>query len=286
RDVTIPADAAVSTPYWLAERSLAGRQVVSDPRLVGEPTGPPALAVAIELEVEHRIVRLTAPVVYAWTDPVEGERTRPMLVMPPATVTPARQAVLAPNGTPAPAVLRVRAAQDDLRGDVTLGVPEGWLVTPDRASVALAHAGDEATVRFDVTPPPQATPVEIKPAIEVGGRRWGFREDVVDHPHIPMQVVLQPASLRLVPLALELPAGRVGYVPGPGDTIAEDLAHVGMSVEVLDPATIGSADLGRFAAIAVGSRAYNTRSELRQAHARLMAYVEQGGTVVVQYNTN
>ena len=46
------------------------------------------------------------------------------------------------------------------------------------------------------------------------------------------------------------------------------------------------AALARFDAIVIGVRAFNTSERLRAAHAALMAYVEGGGTLVVQYNTN
>lgn len=285
-DVPIPADAAVSAPYWLAEPPLRGRQDVSDQRLIGEPKGPPALAVGVELALDDRVIRLDAPVVYAWTDPVQGERTRGFLIVPPATVTPQRQAVMFPNGKAAPVVLRIRAGQDDLRGDVSLHLPSDWRAEPTQMPVTLAHAGDEATVRFQVTPPAHTGPVEIHPAIDVGGRTWSYREDVIDYPHIPMQVVLQPARLRLVPVALRLPAGPIGYIPGSGDTVADDLAHVGLTVDVLDDEKLRAGDLSRYHAIIVGIRAYNTRDVLRSAHERLMRYVENGGTLVVQYNTN
>jgi hypothetical protein len=150
----------------------------------------------------------------------------------------------------------------------------------------LDSAGEETVVRFDVTPPAKATAIDIRPDFEVAGKKWSYREDVIDYPHIPMQVVLQPATLRLVPLELELPSGTVGYIPGSGDTIAEDLAHVGLDVETLDDATIRSGDLGRYAALIVGIRAYNTRDVIRRAQERLIRYVEEGGTVVVQYNTS
>lgn len=101
-----------------------------------------------------------------------------------------------------------------------------------------------------------------------------------------MQVVLQPATLRLVPLALQVPPGAVGYIAGSGDTVAEDLAHVGVAVEAIDDATLRDGALDRYAAIVVGIRAYNTRPAVRAAHERLMRYVADGGTLVVQYNTN
>ncbi len=285
-EVPIPAGAAVSAPYWLAAPSLAGRQVVADARLIGDAKGPPALAVGVDLAIDDRIVHLDVPVLYAWTDPVEGERTRSFLIIPPATITPARHAVLFPNGAAATVALRVRAGQDDMHGDVTLPLPTGWRAAPATIPVALAQAGDETTVRFEVTPPAGAAALEIAPAVEIGGTGWSYREDVIDYPHIPMQVVLQPARLRLVPLALRLPPGPVGYIQGSGDTVAADLAHVGATVEELDDDTIRSGDLDRYRAILVGIRAYNTRDVLRSAHARLMEYVERGGTVVVQYNTN
>jgi len=285
-DVPIPADAAVSAPYWLAEPSLPGHQVVSDLRLVGAPKGPPALAVGVEIALDDRVVRLETPVVYTWTDQVLGERTRSFLIVPPATVTPARRAVMFPNSKSAPVVLRVRAATDALRGTVTLRLPDGWRVEPASIPVTLAHAGDETTVRFAVTPPTKAQPIEINPAITVDGTSWAYREDVINYPHIPMQVVLQQTRLRLVPLAVRLPKGRIGYIQGSGDSVAEDLAHVGLAVDALDDETIRSGDLSRYSAIVVGIRAYNTRSALRSAHERLMQYVEKGGTVVVQYNTS
>jgi hypothetical protein len=114
-----------------------------------------------------------------------------------------------------------------------------------------------------------------------------LREDVIDYPHIPMQIVLQPAQLRVLPLEIQVAPGKVGYIAGSGDSVADDLAHIGVEVNQLDDETLRSGDLSGYAAIVVGVRAYNTRAALRGgAHERLMRYAEQGGTVVVQYNTS
>jgi LmbE family N-acetylglucosaminyl deacetylase len=285
-NVTIPPEAAISVPYWLVAEGAPGRQAVSDARLVGEPAQPPALTAEVELTIEDRVFRLSLPVVHVWTDPVLGERMRPFLIVPPATVTPAREAVLLPNGGGATVALRVKAGRDDLRGEVVLPLPPGWRVAPVSVPVTLAKAGDETTVRFEVSAAAGAEEAEGAPAILVDGKRWSLREATVDYPHIPPQLVLQPAHVHLVPLALRLPEGTVGYVEGSGDSVAEDLAHVGVRVEVLDDETLRSGDLSRFAAIVVGIRAYNTRDAVRAAHARLMEFVERGGTLVTQYNTN
>ncbi|HET9300126.1 MAG TPA: hypothetical protein VFO11_09275, partial [Candidatus Polarisedimenticolaceae bacterium] len=277
RETAIPLDAPVSVPYWLQDRAPQG--------VVGRPRGPAALEAAIMVRVAGKRLRLTTPVQYAWTDPVRGARLREVLVMPPATVTPSRHAVLAPNRSPAPLVIKVRAARDQVRGEVSVPVAEGWRVEPASAPVSLEKAGDETTIRFALQPSPGAAALEVRPQIVVEGKTWSFREDVLDHPHIPMQVVLQPSTARAVPLDLQVPDGRIGYVMGSGDSVADDLIHVGAQVELLDDEALQSGDLSRFSAIVTGVRAYNTRQALRAAHDRLMRYVEDGGTMVVQYNT-
>jgi LmbE family N-acetylglucosaminyl deacetylase len=285
RDVALGADAAVSVPYWLAETASPGHQNVAETRLIGAPRMAAPLRVTATLAASGRTFRLECPVQYVSTDPVRGERPRETLIVPPATVTPTRDAAMSVGGKQAPVVLRVRAGTDGVKGRVILPVPSGWRVEPDAAPVELAKAGDEATVRFAVTPPAGAAAAVLRPAVEVDGKAWSFRENLIDYPHIPIQLVLQAAQVRVVPLDAQLPHGVIGYIEGSGDTVADDLSHLGIRVELLDDEALRASDLSRFQAIVVGIRAYNTRDTLRSQHDRLMRYVEDGGTVVVQYNT-
>jgi LmbE family N-acetylglucosaminyl deacetylase len=284
--VRVPARAAVSAPYWLASTPLAGRYQVADRSLIGEPRGRPALTAAVQVAIGGRALRLEVPVVHVWTDQVHGERSRAFLIAPPATVTPAREAVLLPNRRAADVLVRVRAAKAGLSGQVDLGLPAGWKSAPAAHPVKLARPGDEATLRFSVVPPRRGGPVVVQPGIRIGGRRFSYREDVIDYSHIPLQLVMAPARTRLVPLSLRVPRGTVGYVRGSGDSVAADLAHVGVPVVELDDAALLSGDLRRFSAIVLGIRAYNTRTALHAAHDRLMKFVAGGGTLVVQYNTS
>jgi hypothetical protein len=52
---------------------------------------------------------------------------------------------------------------------------------------------------------------------------------------------------------------------------------------MLTEADLSKSDLSRFDAIVAGVRAYNVRADLRANQSRLMEYVNQGGTYVVQY---
>ena len=174
------------------------------------------------------------------------------------------------------------AGADSLEGDARSPLPAG-LARRARAPPPRARArGCRDHRPFDVTPPPRAAALTVRPSIEVGGRIWAYREDVVDHAHIPMQIVLQPTSLRLVPVALALPHGRVGYIMGPGDTVADDLAHVGFTVE-LDAEYPRGGPRGTPRSSAASR--HSTRTDLRGGHAADGPIVSvAGGSCPVTHN--
>lgn len=277
-DTSVAGTTPLSIPYWLRGDS-PGRW--DSP--LGLPRDAAPLQVIASFAGKAGTFDLRLPVEYVWTDPTRGERVREVLVAPPATVTPIRAASMSLNGKPAPVALRVRAAQDNVKTSVSLPVPAGWRVEPASVPVALAKAGEETTARFAVTPPSGATASVLTPVLDGSGP--AVREDVIDYPHIPLQDVLQPARVRVAPLAAEVPGGIIGYIEGSGDSVADDLGQLGMRVELLDDEALRSAELSRYHAIVVGIRAFNTRAGLRAQQDRLMKYVEDGGTVVVQYNT-
>ena len=83
---------------------------------------------------------------------------------------------------------------------------------------------------------------------------------------------------------VQIAARRIGYVMGAGDEVPDTLRQLGCEVVLLDASDLASGDLSQFDAIVTGVRALNLRDDLRAGRQRLLNYVEQGGTVVEQYN--
>ena len=54
---------------------------------------------------------------------------------------------------------------------------------------------------------------------------------------------------------------------------------------LLDESELARGDLSRFDAIVTGTRAYAVREDLKTYNRRLLDYVEQGGNLIVLYNT-
>ena len=78
----------------------------------------------------------------------------------------------------------------------------------------------------------------------------------------------------------------IGYVMGAGDDMPACLEQIGYQVtEIKDADFQHEGKLQSFDAIVVGIRAYNTKEKLKFYNDKLLKYVENGGTMVVQYNT-
>jgi len=90
----------------------------------------------------------------------------------------------------------------------------------------------------------------------------------------------------MVKLDVERRGDTIGYIMGSGDEVAEGLRDLGYDVSLLSDEVLASGDLGRFDAIVAGIRAYNTRERLAVVQPRLLQYVEDGGTLIIQYNVS
>jgi LmbE family N-acetylglucosaminyl deacetylase len=293
-EVKAAPTALPSGPYWLRQPPLPGRFQLADGRLTNTPENAPALSAVARIEVGGRRFALSYPVIHKWTDPVAGERFRPLEVVPAVSVRPQTRALLFPDGKAQPLTVRLKAAAASTAGTLQIEASEGFTVKPPGAPFTLAAAGDEVELRFAVTPPRTRPdqPGTLRAIAEVtasGGApaaRLTSQVDVIEHPHIPMQMMLTPADVRLQPVALKRDGRRIGYIEGAGDEVARSLEQVGYQVVLLDEAALASTPLTGFDAIVTGVRAFNTNDRLGYHHPRLMEYVKAGGTLVVQYNTS
>jgi hypothetical protein len=115
---------------------------------------------------------------------------------------------------------------------------------------------------------------------------------VLDYPHIRPTVLPRHADFELSVGNLVLPerlsAGQsLGYFRGASDEVPDILRGLGVAVDELDAASLLTASEGaldRYQVIVIGARAYEIDDALGRLHPALMAWVEAGGQLVVQYH--
>ena len=282
--VTIPADQPYSQPYWLRYPKQGETYTVPDQTEIGLAENPPLFQAHFKIRMEGQELAFMRPAVYRYIDRVQGELMRPIVVEPPVAVEMPSQAIIfpTPSGKTVPVQVTANAAAQS--GVIRLEAPTGWSVTPDSREFHLTEAGTEAVVAFHVTPPSSDAKGTLRATAKVDDHLINVGTEVLSFPHIPAQTLFPPASINIARADIRTLAKRVGYVMGAGDEEPEALRQIGIEVSLLAPDDLARGDLSRFDAVVTGVRAYNTRADLRANHERLLDYVSQGGTLVVQYN--
>jgi LmbE family N-acetylglucosaminyl deacetylase len=287
--VTIPFEKAVpatqrySQPYWLAKPPAGDVYTVDDQMLIGLPDTPPVASVKLKFTVDGAPIEIERPIEYRYAPRAEGERVRLLSIVPPVAVNLPDSVAVFPRVESRRVQVAVRANVPNAAGDLRLDLPAGWKSVPQSQPFKVATAGEEDQLSFDVTPPSAESTATLKAVATVNGREVENGMNTLSYPHFPPQTLFPPSDAKLVRTNIAVTARRVGYIMGAGDQMPDALRQLGVEVTLLSQSDLEQGDLSRFDAIVAGVRAYNVRADLRANQSRLMNYVKNGGTYIVQY---
>jgi len=274
------------TQAYYLRAPFVGTFSVEDPTWIGAPENPKRITATFKLEVEGQVLDYEIPVLYKWTDRVEGELYRPLAVVPPVTANLAQKVYLFPENLPGVVKVSLRAHTKGASGKLNLELPKGWTCEPLTASFAFAEKDDEKQFSF-IVKPSRDTPVgAIGTKVQSGTGNFDASFKEITYPHIATQTMITAASAKGVSLDIRKTGTRIAYIKGAGDEVPESLEQLGYEVDVMEAEAIRTADLKSYQAVITGIRAYNTANSLKQVQPLLMEYVKNGGRVIVQYNTN
>ncbi len=282
---TVPASQPSSQPFWLRKPTLSDSYTIDDRQLIGVADAPPVLEASFRLLVGSDEIVVKRPVHFRYVDRVRGELTRPLTVVPSVSLSISEKAILFPNNEAKSIDVDVKANKPQSSGTVSLTVPAGWRVEPSSRPFTLTQTGEQATLRYTITPSAGEARGELRAqAAMAGGGQVEENMNVIDYAHIPPQTIFEPSAAAVVRADIRTLAHKVGYIMGAGDEVPKALRQIGCEVTLLDADFLARGDLNAFDAIVAGVRAYNLRLDLRANQHRLLEYMKQGGTYIVQYN--
>ena len=172
---------------------------------------------------------------------------------------------------------------------VTAEVPHAWTATNEE--VKFDGKGDKY-VRLTITPARSLEPgrYAVLPYARIDlpvlkQRPYdSFYQSVEPLPSMGTQLWEEPAQCAVDAFEISVPKDlKVGYITAESEPVPDSLRMLGIQVELLDAAALNFGDLSKYDAIVAGVRAYELRSELPGANQRLLDYVSNGGTLLVQY---
>ncbi len=280
----LPANTPPSQPYWLRTEGTAGLFDVGDPSLIGRAENPPTFPLEYVFDIGGQTLVIAGEPLPA-ADPGKPALRRRLEVIAPVSLRFIAAVQLFAPGAARPVTVELTAARARATGTVQLDVPAGWTVTPSSRPFRLAAPGAHARFTFTVTAPPQLATAPLGASVEINGRRFDQQRVEVRYDHLPLQLLQPPARAKAVSLELATRGRQVGYVPGAGDDVPAALEQMGYEVTSLTGADLTPEGLRGLDAVVIGIRAFNVRTDLTERLPALLAYVEAGGTAIVQYNT-
>ncbi len=284
-EINIPDQQPVSDPYWLKDEGSYGLFRVSNQHLIGLPENNPSLSARFKLTIDKEKFTFSVPIVYKWNDPVKGEQYRPFVITPPVTVSTNKNVMIFSNGDAKVLDVKVMAGKDSIKGNLKLNMPQGWSSIPESYVIDLQGKGDEQVVDFKIIPAEKSGIGYVNPVITVDNTEYDKGMNQIVYDHIPTQILFPKSKTKLVKLEIEKYGDKIGYIMGAGDDIPFSLEQMGYKVDILEEKDITIKNLRTYDAVIMGIRALNTNKRIKFFQDDLLQYVNEGGNMIVQYNT-
>lgn len=285
--LNVAEDITYSNPYWLDNTGTLGMYAVRDENMIGAPISPAAYTVTFDLEIEGTPISITRDITFKTNSPVDGEVYTPFYIVPQASVKFADPVYLFPNRDAKDVVVTVKAFLDDFKGTISLKHSAEWQVSPDNVAVDIKNKGGEETIIFSVKGPYSASSDALSiDLVSEDGTVLSKEVTEIEYDHIPLQVMISTAKAKVEKLDLKTRGRKIAYLHGAGDNIPKSLRQIDYDVTEIEVNDISKDNLANYDALVMGIRAYNTKKGLFLKKDIIQKYMENGGTVIVQYNTS
>ncbi|MEB2783977.1 PIG-L family deacetylase [Algoriphagus persicinus] len=281
-DFQVPKNAPLSQPYWLANPVVDAIYDVRDQQMIGKPFNDMKAGGDLTFKINGQEIKSSLPLEYKYNDQVDGEVKQPFTIVPEIDLEVSDQNVfLIPGVNP---IVRFTV---NFKGEVKEG--ELSFKNLKKSEFEILGVEDNLSQRkriyrvsFHLDKNEKREVVAQFTTID--GKRFDQVTHRISYKHIPNLTYFSPAAMNLIQEVWKVSGAKIGYIMGAGDDVPAVLSSLGYQVTEITDYSL--ANLSQYKSIVVGIRAYNTNSDLAANQQNVMAYVENGGTVVMQYNVS
>jgi hypothetical protein len=287
-EVSVPHEAELSRPYWIRNPKVDRFDLVKA-ELIGKPFDPPVVLAKVVFRSGDVEAVIEKPVQYRYAGSWVGtEKQKRVSVFPAVSLNVSPRMMVYPTGAASReiSVNLLYKGDGEAQTAVHLEVPAGWQVSPERSDVGFQRKDEAATLQFHITAPEAVEPgsYAIEAVASLEGKQYREGYQPIAYHHIETRYLFRPSETTVKVLDIDVAPVKVGYIMGVGDDVPQAIRQLGIDLVLLGEKDLSEGDLSQFDLIMTGIRAYLNRNDLRAYNHRLMDYVENGGTVLVQYN--
>lgn len=275
-----------TSPYWLKNEPTLGLYSVENQLLIGKPDTPREAKIEFNLVINYIPITITKNIIRRYAESDKGEIYEPFEILPKVTTKLTEKVLIFSDTIPKKVAVEIRAGSNYINGNVTLQVPQNWKIEPENHHFDILQKNDKQVVEFLVFPSKNQQEGILKVVTTIDEKEFDKELIEIKYNHIPKQTVLLNSEAKIVRLNIEKSGNNIGYIKGAGDLIPESLRQIGYQVEEIILSEITEVSLQKYDAIILGIRAYNVIDELKFKQKYLLDFVENGGNLIVQYNTD
>ncbi|MDG4654366.1 PIG-L family deacetylase [Chryseobacterium arthrosphaerae] len=298
--IQIPADAALTEPYWLAKPPTnTGTFSVPNDTLIGLPEAESPLNVLLGLKIGSEKFQVKLPLSFKKLDPVRGDVVEALRIVPALELkfTQPLYVVKENEDLHLNLNVKVNSSKQFSKGVLNLMYNGEKIGNTDVNS----FTGKDSTIDFVIPKTKLASihssRLQLDANYVADGVAYNKKQVLIQYPHLPSLQYFSPATVTVMKGDIQAKVKKVGYIEGAGDFVPDFLRIAGIQVDVLkDEDFYGNTEpsggsntqnkLSQYDAIILGVRANNTEKKLGRWMPFLWSYAKTGGNLVMQYNTN
>jgi LmbE family N-acetylglucosaminyl deacetylase len=283
--IKLPETVNYTNPYWLNEKGTVGMYAVNEQQNIGFADVIREVKLMFNIEINGVIIPFERNVIYKYNDPTKGEIYNPLDIVPEITTSIIDKVALFNSSKSKTIGVKIKAGKEAISGILKLDLPSNWKVNPAEISFALSKKVEEQIVNFEVFPPKNAAEITAKAVAIINGKSFDKEQININYEHISKQQILRVSESKFIKLDIKTGNQKIAYIMGAGDDVPKSLKQMGYEVTEIDPSEIKKEKLAYFDVLITGIRAYNTVKELKFKQEILFDFVNEGKTMIVQYNT-
>ncbi|MBK7683279.1 MAG: hypothetical protein IPJ26_12815 [Bacteroidetes bacterium] len=249
------------------------------------------MLVSAELFIKNDTLNIQIPVSFKETDPVRGELIHPLIISPLLTGNLSENKSIFVNDQSKSYELNLQywGATDTTITIQSNISNDDWMSSFKDTTIQFKANSTPFTLRFSIQPKGETsknstTTFSFKTANGKSNVLQGNTS--INYNHIPRITWFPKLQIDLQKVDIKIGSKNILYIKGAGDEVASSLRKIGFVVEEVNAIALHGMELKKYDAIITGIRAYNTDDELANLYQPLFKYMEDGGTFIVQYNTN
>ncbi len=290
--VTVPPFAEFTRPYWRRDNpEVDSVNLLDDRRFETHPFPPPPVRGSASYVVGDKGAEVNSTAAVAYTDTAGRRQETPVAVVPPFSVAlePGEQVIPVADGKETAVKVGLHSnLRGAASGTLRLDLPAGWTAQPDRLQVTLPGSGERRDFVFKVFPANlKESRTEIRAVLQAGKNKFNEGYTLVTREDLGSFDYFQPAIQHVSMVDVKIPKLlKVGYIMGAGDDIPAVLQQIGMNVTLISAEELATGNLSQYGSIVLGIRAYDTQKKLASNNQKLLDFVSNGGTLLVQNNNS